>query len=434
MKATSTIILCGCALLATAPLSAAAEPEAGQVPAFPAAAIEEQDFEGKSITGLEIRYIGAKTVDEARIRNLVSSKAGSAYSAEKLDADVKALFMSGLVDDVRFLAEGVNGQVKLIAEVTTRGEYVALQFLGNTLYSDQKLAKETKLPSRGILSDDNIVAARNNLENYYRERGYPDVRVVHRVQPSTEAGKAVLVFLIDENGKNVIRKIRFEGNHVFPDQELRKEVKTKENGSLQSDQLDQDLHAVLDYYRSKGYLCVQCPGIRREQVADGLVDIVIPINEGGKYSVAGVSFGKLTVFKPEELHPALSLNANDVYSSKKMRADITMIRNRYGSRGYADATVSPDIRDAGPNRVNIIYRVTEGARFRVGRLYISGNIKTADKVIRREIPLQPGDWFNPVEYETIKTRLTRLRLFRNVEVSEHPDSPGFRDVHVIVEE
>ena len=69
------------------------------------------------------------------------------------------------------------------------------------------------------------------------------------------------------------------------------------------------------------------------------MDLVIPINEGEKYTVAGVGFGKMTVFKPEELYPALTLNGNDAYSSKKMRDDITMIRSYYGSRGYADATV-----------------------------------------------------------------------------------------------
>jgi outer membrane protein insertion porin family len=427
MKATTMIILCGCALRRCLALVSA-------VLISLAGGLGAQDFEGKKIAGLEIRYVGAKTVNEERIRNLVSSKAGTTYSAEKLDADVRELMKSGLVDDIRFLAEEVNGQIKLVAEVATRVEYVALQFLGNTLYSDQELAKATKLSSRGVLSDDKILVARLNLEDYYHERGYPDTTVMHRVQPSAAAGKAELLFVIDEGAKNEIRKIRFEGNHAFPDQELRKEVKTKENGPLLSEQLDQDLDAVLDYYRSNGYLRVNCPGTRREQVADGLVDIVIPIDEGGKYTVASVSFGELTALKPEELHPAISLNAKDVYSSQKMRADITMIRSRYCSRGYADVMISPDIRDAGPNQVTITYLIDEGARYRVGRVNISGNTKTADQVIRREIPLKPGDWFNPVELEAAKARLSSLGLFSEVNISGSESESGFRDVDVLVEE
>ena len=402
-----------------------------------------QDFEGKNITEVAIRYRGAKTVNEDVLRNQMTSKAGSTYRTENLDKDITALYESGLVDDVRFLAEPVGDGVRLIAEVTTRPMRGGVGFVGNTIFSDQKLAKETKLKPRGVMSDSEILEARRNLEKYYRGYGYPDVSVSHRIQPTDNEGVADLIFVIEEGVKNEIRKIRFEGNTVFTDNELRKEMKTKpkgwfswltKSGRIETDQLDTDLDAVLDFYRSKGYLRVSSPGIRREPVKDGRVDIVIPIVEGDKYTVAGVGFGKMTVFKPEELYPALTLNGNDPYNARKMRDDMTMIRSYYGSRGYADATVTPDIRDAGPNRVTIIYRITEGSRYRVGKVNVAGNTKTKDKVIRREIPLQPGDWFNSVELETTKARLDNLQYFSDVQVTGTPAGGGYRDLDVLVEE
>ncbi|MEI7908450.1 MAG: outer membrane protein assembly factor BamA [Verrucomicrobiota bacterium] len=405
--------------------------------------LKAQDFEGKKISTVEVRYKGPKTVDEARIRNLMSSKAGTIYSSERLDADVKALYESGLVEDVRFLAEPVGETLRLIAEVTSRAEYVAIGFVGNTVFTDQKLAKESKLKSRGILSDEVILEARRNIEKYYNGYGYPDVTVTHRMQPTAQQGKADLIFVIDEGSKNEIRSIRFEGNHAFTGPELRKEMKVKpkgwfswltKSGRFESGQLDTDLDAILDYYKSKGYLRASSPGIRREPVRDGRVDLIIPIVEGEKYTVASVGFGKMTVFKPEELVPALTLVANNAYSSKKMRADITMIRSYYGSRGYADAAVSPDIADAGPNRVSITYKISEGTRFHVGRVNIKGNSKTKDKVIRREGTLQPGDWFNSVELETTKARLTNLQYFQSVDVTGTPAGGGYRDVDILVDE
>jgi outer membrane protein insertion porin family len=405
--------------------------------------VSGQDFEGKKISSVEIRYNGPKTVDEARLRNLMSSKADTKYAAERLDGDVKALYESGLVEDVRFLAEPVGDTVRLVVEVTSRAEYMAIGFVGNSVFSDQKLAKESKLKSRGILSDEVILEARRNIEKYYQGYGYPDVIVTHRMQPTAQPGKADLIIMIDEGTKNEIRKIRFEGNHAFTGPELRKEMKVKpkgwfswltKSGRFESGQLDTDLDAVLDYYRSKGYLRASSPGIRRDPVGDGRVDLVIPINEGDKYTVASVSFGKITVFKPDELYPALTLVANDAYSSKKMRADITMIRSYYGSRGYADAAVNTDIRDAGPNRVALTYRVSEGARFHVGRVNIKGNTKTKDKVIRREGTLKPGDWFNTVELDTTKARLTNLQYFSEVQVTGTPSGGGYRDVDILVEE
>lgn len=402
-----------------------------------------QDFEGKNISQVTIRYRGPKTVNEEVLRNQMVSKAGSPYRAENLDKDITALYESGFVDDVRFLAEPVGDGVNLIAEVATRPMRGGVGFVGNTVFSDQKLAKETKLKARGVMSDAEILEARRNIEKYYQGYGYPDVTVSHRIQATGNEGVADLIFVIDEGAKNEIRKIRFEGNTVCTDPELRKEMKTKEkgwfswltkSGRIESDQLDKDIDAILDYYRSKGYLRASCSGVRRELVKDGRVDLIIPISEGEKYTVAGVSFGPMSVFKPEELYPALTLNGNDAYNSKKMRADITMIRSYYGSRGYADAVVAPDIRDAGPNRVTIKYRITEGSRYRVGKVNIAGNTKTKDKVIRREVPLQPGDFFNSVELETTKARLENLQYFSDVQASGTPGGAGYRDVDILVEE
>ena len=405
--------------------------------------LKAQDFEGKNITAVDVRYRGGKTVDEARIRNLMSTKAGSAYSAERLDNDIKTLFESGLIDDVKFFAEPAGGGVRVIADVLTRPAINGVGFVGNTVFSDQKLAKETKLKSGGAMGDAEILEARRNLEKYYQGYGYPDVLVSHRTQETGQAGLSDLIFVIDEGTKNEIRKIRFEGNTVFTSKELRKEMETKEkgwfswltkSGRFESYQLDEDMDKVLDYYRSRGYLRANSPGIRREPVGDGRVDLVVPIEEGEKYTVAGVSFGQMRVFTPEELYPSMKLNGGDAYSSATMREDIKTIRSFYGSRGYADAVVSPDIKDAGLNKVTIKYLISEGSRFKVGQVNIQGNTKTKDKVIRREVPLKPGDWFNTVELETTKARLQNLQYFSDVQTNGTPAGSGYRDVDILVEE
>ncbi|MDX1681016.1 MAG: outer membrane protein assembly factor BamA [Akkermansiaceae bacterium] len=409
-----------------------------------AAPVLAQDFEGRNITALDIRYNGAKTINENVLRNQISSKPGTVYRADNLDNDITALYESGYVDDVTFLAEpvGENG-VRLIAEVTTRPIREAIGFVGNTVVDDRKLAEETGLGPSGIMSDAAILEARRNLEQYYRDIGYPDVVVTHRVEPTDRKGFANLLFVIDEGLKFEIRKIRFEGNQAFSDRELRREMDVKEkgwfswltkSGRFEPDELDSSLDKVLDFYRSKGYLRVSSPGIRREVVGDGRVDLIIPINEGAKYTVDSVGFGKMSVFEPEELRPGLSLVGGDAYSSEKMRQDIKMIRSYYGSRGYADASVNPDIQDAGPNRVKIIYRITEGEQFEVGRINIAGNTKTKDKVIRRELALQPGDNFNTVELETSEARLKNLQYFSRVDVTGVPAGGGYRDIDVLVEE
>lgn len=400
------------------------------------------DLEGKNITNVEIRYRGPKNIDEAALRNTISTRAGQKYSTERLDADIKKLYESGKVDDVRWLAEPAGDGVKLIAEVTTRPPLDSVGFAGNSIFSDKKLAKESKLVAGGPLSDEQILSARRNIEAYYQGYGYPDVTVTHRMQPA-DGGGASLIFLIDEGVKNEVRNIRFQGNANITSKDLEKVMKTKEkgifsiitkSGRIQGNQLEEDLEEILDYYRNKGYLRVSSPGIQRTPTGDGKVDLLIPINEGIRYTVSGVGFGKMSVFKPEELYPALTLVGGDAYSAKKMRADIDMIRSYYGSRGYADATVVPDIDNSANDRVQITYRITEGGRFRVGRVNISGNTKSKDKVIRREVPLKPGDWFNSVDVETTRTRLRNLNYFNDAQVSAVPGGNGYRDLNILVDE
>lgn len=403
-----------------------------------------QDFEGKNITSVNIRYKGARTVDEARLRGHMSVKSGQKYSASRLDDDVRTLYESGLVEDVRFFAEEVSGGVKIIAEVSTRGKIVAIGFSGSTKFKDRKLANVTKLKAGGVMSDEAILTARRNILDHYRGYGYADITVTHRIQASEGApGSSDLIFVIDEGSRSEVRKIRFEGNHSIASHKLRNEMKTKQkgwfsfftkSGRIDSVKLDEDIDRVLDYYRDRGYLRASVD-IRREPIDDGRVDLVIAVTEGAKYTVNAIGFGKMKVFKAADLAPALTLNAGDGYSAKKMHADIRSIRSYYGSKGYADAAISPDIRNATANSVNITYRIVEGGRYKVGRVTIEGNDKTQDRVIRRELPMKPGDYLNSVEMDTTRRRLKNMNYFNDVQVSGSPSGQkGYRDIDILVSE
>ncbi len=398
------------------------------------------DLEGRIIASIQFRYRGAKTVDEQRLRGHMSVREGQKYSSEALDDDITSLYESGLVDDVRFLGEpqGAN-RLELIVEVTTRGTIIAIGFVGNTIFSDRKLASETKLKA-GVMSDSQILAARRNIETLYKGFGYPDVLVSHRLRETETGGNFDLIFVIDEGVKSEVRKIKFEGNQAFSHVELRREMETKQkglfsfitkSGRIDAEQLQRDLRGLEDFYRNHGHRAVRIEGIRREAAKGDRVDLIIPIYEGPKYTVQSVSFGPMTVFKPEELMPALSLVGGQVFSGKKLRDDVRMIRSYFGSRGHADAVVTPDMRDVSPGVVVIIYRIKEGRRYRVGKVNIQGNTITKDRVIRREVPMEPGAWYNSVDEDTTTRRLQNLNYFDGVQVTgSASNQPGYRDVNI----
>ncbi|MDE0825500.1 MAG: outer membrane protein assembly factor BamA [Akkermansiaceae bacterium] len=411
---------------------------------WPSEAQAQGDFTGKTVSSIVFKYRGPKTVDEARLRNFMSIKVGSKYDPELLDNDIKRLYETGLVDDVRFLAEPVGDKLKLIAEVVTRPLLGGVGFVGQSVFSEKKLASVSELKAGGTLSDVEILAARRNIEEHYRGFGYPDVLVTHRLQETARPDVSDLIFVIDEGTKREVRKITFVGNTVFKNVELRREMETKQknwlswinkSGRIDPAELEADFDRVLDFYRNSGYLRAKITNVERQPVSNGRVDLVITIEEGTKYVVQSVGFGKMSVFTPADLDPALSLNPGEAYSAKKVRDDMRMIRSYYGSRGHADATVSPVIRDVGPGLISVLYKVTEGGRSKVGRVNIEGNVKTQDRVIRRELPMKPGEPFNSVEMDTTDRRLKNLNYFDQTQVTSSPSAQsGYRDVNILVRE
>lgn len=415
------------------------------VPMLPAQnfLLEAGQFENKKITEVEIRYRGARTVDENRLRGFMAVRAGRTYKQASLDEDIRTLYSSGLVDDVQFFAENVSGGVKVIAELVTRPLINGIGFAGNTVFKDRTLANETDLSVGQILSDKEIIKARKNIEEYYQGYGYPDVTVKHRLQATEREGYADLVFVVEEGEKNEIRKILFEGNRAFSDNQLRKVIDTKQkgifsfltkSGRINTVALDEDLAKVKDYYQTRGYWRASVGVPRRVDVGDGTVDLIIPVTEGPRYVVNSVNLSSIRLFTEDEIRPALSLVEQMPYSSKKMRDDIRMIRSYYGSRGYADATVVPQVREAGNNEVAIAYKVTAGKVFKVGRVNIQGNTKSQDRVIRRELPMNPGEPFNSVDLEVAKRRLQNLGYFSDVQVNSGGGRSNFRDVNIQVQE
>lgn len=406
---------------------------------------QDPSFEGRKVTEVDVRYSGNQSIPKARILALISTKPGQTYRLERLDEDLKNLYASGLVEDVIFLAEeSGEDSVRIIAEITTRPLLAGVGFEGTLGEKERDLRQETELVVGQVVSDQAILNAVTKLEKRYTELGYPDVFVSHRLQPTPREGYQDIIFEIMAGERNTVRKIKFKGNENITGPELRREMDTKEkgilsfitkSGRLDSYKLEEDFEKLITYYNNRGFLNAKILGYERIPVKDDKVDIVIDINEGNTYTVRNLRFKDLKVFKPEELMPGLTLLGGDPFSGQKLSDDVRMVRSYYGSRGYADAIISPEIEEVGNNQIDITYTVVPGDVFRVGKVTIEGNIKTQDRVIRRELPLIPGDNLNTVDLEAAERRLMNIRYFDRVDVQQTDgDLPGFRDINVSVQE
>ncbi|MBQ6942555.1 MAG: outer membrane protein assembly factor BamA [Akkermansia sp.] len=422
----------------------------------PATGLFQNDsaFDGKRVAGVEFRYTGNKVLPDRRLMDVVQTRAGGEYSSVRVNADLERLIERSLVDPDATVAVQPSGKaVKVIFNVRASSVLAGVGFTGNVEFDDDDLRETSKLQPGTVLSDASLAAARANIIKAYQEAGYPDTQVSWRAEKTASGSYKDVVFDIKENREVSMNTISFEGNKQFDDEQLRQIMQTKErgfftwitkSGRIDREQVEDDLEAVVKLYRNYGYLRARLANVEYtaspNKEGRQKLHLKVTIDEGPRYRVRNVTFGKITAYTPAELEQGLSMLNGDIYSLQKVSDDVTMIRSYYGAKGYADAEVRPDINEVGVDAkgtrlIDIRYDVNEGSRYKVGRINVRGNTKTRQHVILRELPLKPGENLNSVDLETARKRLENLNYFDQVEVSQGlTTTSGYRDINVNVHE
>ena len=382
---------------------------------------------GKTIKSIDIQYVGNQTVSKQRIKSQIASKVGDKLSIAQVDDDVKSLYKGGDVDNVRVLTDNVSGGVALIYVVQTRAQYGGVEFRGNTLIDDSKLAKKVSLKRNDAIDEGVLKGARQEIQEMYRKKGFSEATVTYRIGAPSADGFSTVVYTIDEGTQGILRDVQFVGNNAYPGARLQELMTQKEKGivtwftqgssATDAETLAQDVRAIEDFYRDNGYLNAKVTNVSRKRVDAKYVDVVITIDEGQTYMVDSLAVNGVTALSmQEDILPYLKTKAGDSFAGNKLKDDIKLISDQYGRRGYADARVIPRLDDAGDGAVRVVLSVTEGRAYRVGQVHIEGNTKTKDHVIRRELPLEPGQPFDTTRTEVTQRRLENMNYFSNVEV------------------
>ena len=411
-------------------------------------------YEGKKVTGVQFRYAGSKNVPDSRLKDLVQTHAGGTYSSARVNADLERLIERGFVNpDTRVSVVPNGGGVQVVFDVRAADVMAGVGFTGNTEFTERSLRETSELKTGRVINDRDLSAARAKIIKAYQEAGYPDTKVSWRAVATANGSYRDVVFDIQEGRQVSMNTINFAGNRAFDSKQLRQLMQTKERGLLtwitksgriDRDVVEDDLQAIVKHYRNYGYLRARIAKVEYfaspNTTGRQRLQMNVTIDEGPRYKVQHVSFGKLSAYTPKELEPGLSMLDGDIYSLKKVSDDVDMIRKYYGAKGYADADVRPDIDEVGVDAngmrlVNIRYDVEEGRPYKVGRINVRGNTKTKPHVILRELPLKPGENLNSVDLETAKKRLENLNYFDQVDVSQGMTTVGgYRDINVNVHE
>jgi outer membrane protein insertion porin family len=387
----------------------------------------------------EISVEGNNAVSANTILSKIRSKAGSSFMQRTVNDDIKRLYATGFFTDVVAESEDYRDGIKLIFRVSEKSVVSGLAFEGNKIYRAELLKKQIETKEGDVLNRRILAEDMKKLEAFYKKKGFALVNVEYRVETDPVSNASMVYITIDERKQYRIKKIIFNGNEKFSAARLLKIISTRTDGLFRSGVLDenllqQDMERLEAFYRDNGF--IDAKASYSTEYHDKGIDVGISIQENDQYFVGTVVIEGNKIISSKELEKDLKMKEGSAYSPNNLRFDVISIQTLYFDKGYMECGVRPaTLLNKETKTINISYSITEGILSYVNEIRITGNSKTKDKVIRRELRLYPGQRFDGDKLKKSKQRLYDLGYFDEVIFDTEPTGePDKKDLVVSVKE
>ena len=400
---------------------------------------------GEKIRRIIFEQQGYEFSEKMLLYNLQMRK-GDEFTRKILDEDIKRLSGTGYFKHVAADIEKTpDGRVDVVFKTVSEPRIRDIVFHGNKKFKDLKLREKITLEPGMPMNDKKLKDTLANLRAFYNDEGFYDATVSPETVDAGN-GEVDLVFNIMENFRLRINSVDFTGNTVYYNITLRNAVQTQHSylswlmniGLYDKNIADEDKIRLRNLYWEKGYLDFRVKSIDVKELPDDpeYVNVTFNLEEGEPYTVGEVTVTGNKRFTATELLPLLKLRKGEVFDYRVQEHDIKAVSSMYFPLGYADFSCRP-VRDADykTHVVNVNYQITEGKQYMIRDINISGNSLTKDKVIRRELPIQPGDPVDNTLIDITKKRLEGIGYFKKVTiVTTSTANPNEKNLDIKVEE
>jgi len=369
---------------------------------------------------------GNERIETDAIFASIESKKGAIFDPATLDKDLRSIYQMGFFEDVQIdVEEGPGGKI-VTFKVSEKPSIGKIKFEGNKKIKEEDLMEVLGIKKYSILNRKAIKDSIERLKDHYHEKGYYNVEIREKIEdlPNNEV---ILIYQIKEGDKVYIRNITFVGNDKISDDDLKDLMKTNEkgffsflsnSGRLDRKKLEGDILKIKSFYYNNGYIRARVSEPEISYKKDEGLKITVEINEGPQYGMRKVSIQGDLIKEVDELYQVLKITKEKVYNREVIRSDTLALSGIYADEGYAFVDVSPEVKeDDKEHKVDIIYRISKGKKVRFQRITITGNDKTRDKVIRRELKVIEGAYFSGKKLKRGTQNLHRLGFFEAVEVN-----------------
>lgn len=377
----------------------------------------------------EIRVVGAQRVDEATVRSYLRARVGDPFGEDLIDSSLKSLFATGYFTDVRVERSGEA----LVVTVDENPIVNRIAFEGNRRIEDDVLEGEIGLRPRQVYTRTRVQADMERILELYRRSG----RFATVVEPQIirlPQNRVDVAFEIDEGPQTRVRGITFIGNTQFGDGRLKGEITTKEaawyrilsdNDVYDPDRMAFDRERLARFYQSEGYVDFRVASAVAELTRDrdGFL-LTFTLEEGRRYKFGRIRLdNRLKDIPDDALTSLMETESGERYDSRLVEKTVDAMSERVGEAGFAFVDVRPEIaRNPDEGTVDVVFRVDTGPRVYVERIDIEGNVRTLDRVLRREFRLVEGDAFNLSKLRQTDRRLRNLGFFEQVEINNEAGS------------
>jgi len=386
---------------------------------------------------------GNQRIEPETIRSYLTVTEGDGFDSVRIDKSLKALFATGLFADVAIHREGGN----LLVHVVENPVINRVAFEGNKHLDTDKLQAEIQLRSRTVYNRPKVQSDVQRLLDLYRRNG----RFAATVDPKIiklDSNRVDLVFEINEGTPTYVMRIDFVGNSKFADADLKDVIQSKEerwyrflsnDDSYDPDRVNYDREQLRKFYLKNGYADFRVVSAVAQLTPDRRrFFVTFTVEEGERYHVGKVDLASsLPDIKIDELKTHITVRQGDWYDASEVEKTIQALTDAVGNKGYAFVDIKPRLdRDTKNHIVGITFDIEEGRRVIVERIDIEGNVRTLDKVIRRQMALVEGDAFNSAKMRRSEKRIKDLDFFKKATVTnvESDTAPDRTVVKVNVEE
>ena len=367
---------------------------------------------------------GSKRVEPEAIQRAIKTKAGETYRESVLSEDISSIFGMGYFEDVMVEADEAPEGIVVTFTVVTRATVRRVSVSGYRVLDREEVEQALDISRGSILNQARIEQNMGKIRALYRAKNYLNADITYKIIPF-ENDEADLEFIISEGDKAYIREIQFTGAKAFSEKKLKGLLKTKEkgffswmtsSGSLDPDDLKMDAARLTAFYHNNGYVTAKVAD-PVQTVKGSSIEISFKIVEGEQYRVGTVDISGDLIAPAPELMKKIKIGREKVYNAEILRADILVLSDMYSDAGYAYADVSPVTSlDHEKRIVNISYAITKGHQVTFEEIRITGNTKTRDSVIRRELAVQEKGLYSGTALKRGLSNISRLDYFADLKV------------------